>query len=304
MGQSIAVLGAGLMGAGIAARFAMNGHDVCVYEVDENRRQALRTTVDAVYDELIEAERLDHAGRTAALDRITATADLADLHAAALIIEAVPERLEIKHDVFRALEAVVKKETILASNTSSFPPDAISSVLAFPERFLIAHYWNPPHFIPLVEVVPGSKTDPSVVGTVVSLLEGSGSTPVVLDKPIPGFVGNRLQFALLREALHIIRSGAASAETVDTVMKASLGRRYGLMGPLEGADLGGLDTFADISRHLMPKLASDVADIELLASLVGEGNCGARTGQGFYTWTDDRKEALRRKRIASLKRDV
>jgi 3-hydroxybutyryl-CoA dehydrogenase len=302
MQQSIAVLGAGLMGAAIAAHFAVKGHDVRVYEVDQGRRQALAATVGAIYDELVEAQCLDEAGRSTALDRINATPDLAGLQSAMLVIEAVPERLELKHQLFRAVESVVATDAILASNTSGFTPDAIASGLASPERFLIAHFWNPPHLIPLVEIVPGSKTEPRVVTVLSSFLQETGAMPVVLEKPIPGFVGNRLQFALLREALHIVRTGAASAETVDTVMKASLGRRYALMGPLEGADLGGLDTFADIARHLVPNLSSSTDDIELLSTLVSQGHCGARTGQGFYTWTGVRREEMRRKRIASLKR--
>jgi 3-hydroxybutyryl-CoA dehydrogenase len=140
--------------------------------------------------------------------------------------------------------------------------------------------------IPLVEVVPGSATDPQVTEQTVDLMSAIGMEPVVLAKAIPGFVGNRLQFAVLREALNIVRSGAATPEVVDRVMKASLGRRWGIIGPLEGADLGGLDTFLDIATHLMPELAKDEDVLDLLREQVDAGRVGARSGAGFYDWDE------------------
>jgi 3-hydroxybutyryl-CoA dehydrogenase len=167
-------------------------------------------------------------------------------------------------------------------------------------RFLVAHFWNPPHLIPLVEVVPGTNTAPDVIERSVRLLAGVKAEPVVLQAAIPGFIGNRLQFAVLREALHIVRSGAATPETVDTVMKACLGRRYSIMGPFESADLGGLRTLMGIGANLMPELAKDEEVLELMRAHVDKGELGASTGQGFYTWDEDRIQDLKARRLRQL----
>jgi 3-hydroxybutyryl-CoA dehydrogenase len=201
-------------------------------------------------------------------------------------VEAIPELLELKNRTYRALEPLLRDDAIFASNTSGFPPDLLAQVLENKARFVIAHFWNPPHTIPLVEVVPGTETDPEVTRRTADLMTAIGMEPVVLTKAIPGFVGNRLQFAVLREALAIVRSGAATPEVVDAVMKASLGRRYGMVGPLESADLGGLDTLLDIGLHLMPELAKDEDVLQLMRERVENGHVGVRSGQGFYDWDD------------------
>ena len=176
-------------------------------------------------------------------------------------------------------------------------PDALSARMIHRDRFLIAHFWNPPHAIPLVEVVPGSATAQTQIDLAVRVLNEIGAEPVVLRTPIPGFIGNRLQYAVLREALHIVRSGAADAATVDAVMKASLGRRYAIMGPLEAADLGGLETFLNISTHLMPELCKDEGVLDVLRAHTEKGERGASTGRGFYEWTELRKRSIRLKRL-------
>jgi 3-hydroxybutyryl-CoA dehydrogenase len=240
----------------------------------------------AVLDELIDAGRIDCAAKKDALSRIETGDRLDAMAAAQFVIEAIPEVLELKHRLYTSLAALLADDAILASNTSGFPPDALAGQLCAKERFLIAHFWNPPHMIPLVEVVPGSATAPDVTARTVALMSAIGMEPVVLAKAIPGFVGNRLQFAVLREALNIVRSGAATPDEVDRVMKASLGRRWGSVGPFEGADLGGLDTFVDIASHLMPELAKDEDVIDLLREQVDAGRVGVRSGAGFYDWDD------------------
>jgi len=207
--------------------------------------------------------------------------------------------LELKSRTYRALEPLLRDDAIFASNTSGFPPDLLAQALQNKARFVIAHFWNPPHTIPLVEVVPGTETDPNVTRRTAELMTAIGMEPVVLTKAIPGFVGNRLQFAVLREALAIVRSGAATPEVVDTVMKASLGRRYGMVGPLESADLGGLDTLLDIGTHLMPELAKDEDVLQLMRDHVQKGQVGVRSGQGFYEWDDAHRARVKegRKRL-------
>lgn len=295
------VVGTGLMGVGIATQCALHGLRTLVYDVDPARLADVAAKAGAVLDELIDAGRIDAAAKAAALARIETTGHLDVMAGVPFVFEAVPEVLELKHRLYAQLGAVLSPDAILASNTSGFEPDALAAPLPAPERFVIAHFWNPPHMIPLVEVVPGRATAPEVTARTAALMSAIGMEPVVLAKAIPGFVGNRLQFAVLREALNIVRSGAATPDVVDRVMKASLGRRWGIVGPFESADMGGLDTFVDISSHLMPELAKDEGVIDLLREQVEAGRVGVRSRAGFYDWDDEhfaRVKAARRKLIA------
>ncbi|QQC66706.1 3-hydroxyacyl-CoA dehydrogenase family protein [Paraburkholderia ginsengisoli] len=298
---TIGVVGTGLMGVGIATQSALHGYRTIVHDVDPARLASVAPKAEAVLDELIDAGRIDATAKHAALARIETHAQLAVMASAQFVIEAIPEVLELKHRLYAALTALLADDAILASNTSGFPPDQLVAPLRAKERFVIAHFWNPPHMIPLVEVVPGTATAPEVTQRTADLMSAIGMEPVVLAKAIPGFVGNRLQFAVLREALNIVRSGAATPDVVDRVMKASLGRRWGIVGPLEGADMGGLDTFLDIASHLMPELAKDEDVLDLLREKVEAGRVGIRSGAGFYDWDDAHLAQVKegRKRVIS-----
>jgi 3-hydroxybutyryl-CoA dehydrogenase len=297
----VGVVGTGLMGSGIAAVFAAAGHKVFLFDKDPKRLEEAIRKIAEVHEEL-RSVGLTSLSQVEMLSRITTVSDLADLRSAEFILEAVPEVIEIKHALYRELEAVLEDETILASNTSGLMPSRLAEALAHPERLLVAHFWNPPHAIPLVEVVPSPRTSKQVVERTINLLRQSRAQPVLVEKEIPGFIGNRLQYAVLREALAIVRSGAASAEAVDTVMKASLGRRYATVGPFETADLGGLDTFLTIASHLMPELAKDEDVLDLMRTRVAAGQTGLRSGQGFYAWPPERVQEVIRRRNADLLR--
>ncbi len=296
---TIGVVGTGLMGVGIATQAALHGYRTIVHDVDPTRLASVALKAQAVLDELIDLGRIDDAAKQAALARLETHAQLDAVADARFVIEAIPEVLELKHRLYATLTGLLADDAILASNTSGFPPDQLATPLRAKERFVIAHFWNPPHMIPLVEVVPGTETAPEVVQQTAGLMSAIGMEPVVLAKAIPGFVGNRLQFAVLREALHIVRSGAATPEVVDRVMKASLGRRWGIVGPFEGADMGGLDTFVDIASHLMPQLAKDEDVIDLLRAQVDAGRVGVRSGAGFHDWDEARITRVKegRKRV-------
>jgi 3-hydroxybutyryl-CoA dehydrogenase len=299
--KAIGVVGAGLMGVGIATRFAQHGYATAIYDVSPERVAAVLGIASAILDELQAAGQISADALASTLRLLQPTDDLADLRHARLVIEAVPENLEIKHATYRELEALLADDAIIGSNTSGYLPDLLSRDLKHPQRFLVTHFWNAPHTIPLVEIVPGRATDPQLPQAVASLLAAIGAKPVVLTKAIPGFIGNRLQYAVLREAMAIVQSGAASVEVVDEVMKASLGRRYGLMGPFEIADLGGLDTFLAISEHLMPELSDDQDCLEVLRAQVQQGRTGIRTGEGFYQWDDARRAHLKEIRRQQLR---
>jgi 3-hydroxybutyryl-CoA dehydrogenase len=291
--KTIAVLGAGLMGVGIATQFARHGYRTMLFDVSPARLEDAKHVSGGILDELIDAGCLDARHRAAILSQLSSHVDIAPLADAHFVIEAIPENLALKHETYARIEPRLRTDAVLASNASGFPPDQLAEALGDPARFLIAHFWNPPHMIPLVEVVPGTQTAAEAVHETVALMQAIAMEPVVLAKAIPGFVGNRLQFAVLREALAIVRSGAASPEVVDTVMKASLGRRYSVMGPFEAADLGGLDTLADVATHLMPVLAKDEEVIDLMRRHVDAGEVGARSGQGFYCWDVERMARVR-----------
>ncbi|CAN5504390.1 3-hydroxyacyl-CoA dehydrogenase family protein [soil metagenome] len=294
--KTIAIIGSGLMGVGIASKFALAGFTVIIYDVDAMRLEGAKALVDESFRELMDAERISHDERRAALRLLLPSNELGSIADAAMVFEAVPERLELKRDIYRQLEAVLSTDAIIASNTSGLTPDLLCEGMVHPERFLIAHFWNPPHLLPLVEIVPAARTRHSCVSFMHEELKAIGLKPVVLDRAIPGFIGNRIQFAVLREALHLVREGIASAEDIDMVVQNTLGVRYQFAGPLAGADLGGLDTFAAIAAHLMPQLEKSEADIEYLDELVARNNVGLRSGQGFYKWTPERLSDLRESR--------
>jgi len=299
---SVGIVGAGLMGIGIAAVFAGAGVHVLVTDsnparLDDVRPELTRIAADARAAGVLS---LDDAAALPGRVRCVAASDA--LSEQVFVLEVVPERVSIKQDVYRVLESVVSDEAIIASNTSGLMPSRLSETLAHPERFLVAHFWNPPHAIPLVEVVPCPATSAWVLDRTVALLRAVGQEPVAIHHEIPGFIGNRLQYALLREALAIVRSGAAGPAEVDAVMRASLGRRLATTGPIETADLGGLDTFLSIAEHLMPALAKDEDVLDLLRERVDAGNVGPRSGQGFYPWPPERLAAVRGRRDGDLLR--
>ncbi|MEL5565426.1 3-hydroxyacyl-CoA dehydrogenase family protein [Serratia ureilytica] len=296
-----AVLGAGLMGVGIATHFIRHGHEVLLYEPDPQRRVEAPAVASGILAELSDVGQFDRDEREAALAQLRVTGDLNAVAHARLLIEAIPERLELKHALYEQLEGLIADDAVIASNTSGLPPDELAARMTHPQRLLIAHFWHPPHLIPLVEIVPGSATEPRHLAAVQALLGEMALEAVLLERAAPGFVGNRLQFAVLREALHIVHSGIASAEVVDQVMRASLGRRYAMVGPLEAADMTGLSTVADIARHLFPELATGDEMMALVEQRLQRGDIGQRSGRGFYLWDEARRERIQRRRAHQLR---
>lgn len=277
------------MGSGIAAKLAAGGRSVVIHDRSSNVRAGVIRRCSDAFEELERVRILDTDGREAALGRISVASALDELAVADFVVEAVVEDLAIKVDLFSDLEAVVRSGVVIASTTSGIPLDKLSQQLARPESFLVAHFWNPPHIIRLVEVVPGISTSASSVEFCMELLRSSGCDPVLLKKSLPGFIGNRIQFAVLREALHMLDMGVADAETIDYVITETVGRRYRYSGPLQSADVGGLHTFASVSSHLWPELCSDEAPLESLRRLVDSGKLGYSSGEGIFTWDSERR---------------
>ncbi len=200
------------------------------------------------------------------------------------MIEAISEDLAVKQQTFQQLDKLCPARAVLASNTSGLSITALAEVTGRAGRVAGMHFWNPPHIVPLVEVVKGRHTSQATAKLLMDVSRRLGKRPILVRRDLPGFVGNRLQFAVLREALHLLTTGVASAEDIDAAMSDGPGLRYGLLGPLRTADLGGLDVFLAISRYLFPQLSSDHQPPSLLSDLVARGRLGAKSGKGIYDY--------------------
>ena len=290
----IAVLGAGLMGHGIAQVFAAARHEVCVYDPAAGALDTLRAR--------IEANLADLGDDISAARRVTPCPVIADaVRGADVVIEAALEDLEVKRRLFAEAEAHAPRAATLASNTSVIPITAIMQGLTHRERALGTHFWNPPFLVPLVEVIGTQWTDAARVTGMIDLLKSAGKTPVHCKKDIPGFIGNRLQHAMWREAVALVGAGVCDAQTVDLVVKAGFGRRLGVLGPLENADLVGTDLTMAIHNIVLPDLDRSTAAQPALTRLVAQGRLGMKSGEGFRRWTPEQQAELRGKIFAHLK---
>jgi 3-hydroxybutyryl-CoA dehydrogenase len=292
--ERIAVIGAGLMGHGIAQVFALAGHVVTIYDSFE---RTLATARDR-----IRANLKDLGDDQGALNRVTPQSDLATaLRDADYVVEAVLEDLPLKQQLFGEIEKHVRPDTILASNTSVIPITAIMQGLQRRERALGTHWWNPPFLVPLVEVIETPSTSAATVAFTMQLHADAGKKPAHVKKDVPGFIGNRLQHALWREAVSLVENGVCDAATVDAVIKASFGRRLAVLGPLENADLVGTDLTLAIHNMVLPHIERSTAPSPYLEKLVADGKLGMKSEQGFYAWTAEKKDALRRRVLDHLK---
>jgi 3-hydroxybutyryl-CoA dehydrogenase len=286
--QKIGVVGGGLMGHGIAYLLAAAGHQVAVFEPSAEIRASLAARLRAIVDLL--------ADDPALLQRITAHDALAPaVQGAAFVFEAAPEKLPLKQHIFADLEKLTTPDTILASNSSAIPSTEIGRHLAHRERILGTHFWNPPHLVPLVEVVQNEKTSPDVVERTAALLRGAGKTPVHVRRDVPGFVGNRLQHAMKREAIALVAAGVCDADTVDVVVREGFGARTAVLGPMEQSDLVGTNLTLDIAEVLYADLDRTPGPHPYLRDIVAAGKLGMKTGEGLRKWTPEQADAVRKR---------
>jgi len=293
----IAVIGAGLMGHGIALTFARAGHAVRVTDPVAEARAGLTARVT----DSLRLMGVSVGEIAQILSRITVVEGVAAaVQNAAFVFEAAPEKMALKQAIFAEIEAAAPATAILCSNTSVMPITQIMANLGDKTRALGTHWWNPPHLIPLVEVIRTADTSESAMEATTHLLAGAGKTPVRVEKDVPGFIGNRLQHALWREAVSLVERGICDAKAVDAVIKASFGRRLAVLGPLENADLVGTDLTLDIHNTVLADLESRPGPSPLLAQMVAEGRLGMKSGQGFHDWTPDQAQDLRAKVVSHL----
>jgi 3-hydroxybutyryl-CoA dehydrogenase len=283
---TIGVVGGGLMGHGIAYLIAAGGHKAGIYEPTAEVRASLPQRLRSIVDLL--------GSDAAILDRITTHERLADAVApAAFVFEAAPEKLELKQRIFGELETLTAPDTILASNSSAIPSTEIGRNLKHRQRVVGTHFWNPPHLVPLVEVIQTEWTSEDVVRRTIDLLAAAGRKPVHVRRDIPGFIGNRLQHALKREAIALVAAGVCDAETIDTVVKSGFGARMAVLGPMEQSDLVGLDLTLDISNVLTADLDRGSGPHPFLQEKVKAGKLGMKSGEGFRTWTPEQANQVR-----------
>jgi len=291
--EKVAVIGAGLMGHGIAQVFAAGGYDVNLMDIDRERlaralKNVRKNLALMAENGLGRAEDIENV-----IARITTTTELDQAAGQAdFLVEAVSEILELKQELFRELDMLCPGETVLATNTSVISITEIAGKAVKRDRIIGTHFWNPPYLVPLVEVVPGEDSSTEAVETAFDLLVSVGKHPVRVKKDVPGFVGNRLQHALWREAISIVERGIADAETVDEVIKMGFGMRL-VLGPLETADMVGLDLTLQIHDYILKHIEDSPEPSPLLKEKVEKGELGFSSGRGFKSWTPQEMEECR-----------
>ena len=293
--RGVSVIGAGLMGHGIAIEFALAGYDVRLHSRSEQSLDRARGMIRDSLERLRDLGGVSGQQTELAPARIRMSTDLVEtVEDADLVIESIYEDMDAKTEIFRQLDELCPDRTILTSNTSSLLPSRLAAATTRPDKVINAHFLNPPLFVPLVEVVPTAQTSEETIGVVMEMLTSLGKQPLLVKREAPGYVVNRLQMALLREALWLVENGVASAEDVDKAISAGLGRRWATTGVLQVLEVAGWDLISRVASDVFPHL-SNSDDPSLLHDMVERGYSGVRTGKGFYEWTPEKAEELRRR---------
>ena len=281
--KRIVIAGAGTMGSSMGETFAKYGYDVTLYDIFPSALEKAGNLIRLNQETEVAEHVVTPEESAALLERIRYSEDKACFEGADLVVEAILEKLDVKHAFWAEISALVPQDAILASNTSGLSITAIAEVVKRTERFGGMHWINPPHLIPLIEVIQGKKTDDETAAAIRDMALAVEKKPVIVQDA-PGFALNRIQLAVLRECLHIVEQGIATPEAVDDVMKYGLGMRYACLGPFEVCDLGGLDIFYNIASYLFEDLADEKAPFGMLADRFEKGQYGVKTAAGFYDY--------------------
>ena len=299
--KKVAVLGAGLMGHGIALELAAHHRSVHLYDVSE---QLLHKAVNSAR---VGLKALNQAGLISSdeietsISRISISLDLSEtVEYTDLVIEAVSENLDLKRSLFHKVDKIAPPNAVLVSNTSTFLPSALAVATQRPSQVAGVHYYNPPHLLPGVEIIKGPETSNATVELLTGFYRSIGKSPALIHKEIQGFIGNRLQVALLREAMSIVRDGHATAPEIDQVVRSRMGKLLSVAGPFELADNQGLDSVLALAESEFPLLAKDRSLPGILMDKIHAGDLGVKTGRGFYDWTVESIEAWRKNMADSL----
>ncbi len=286
--KTVSVLGAGIMGHGIAQSFLLGGYPVFLYDVQESILEKARAQVEKNL-ELFRLARLAKSREIrSSLRRLATTTDLKEaVEGTDFITEAAPEILELKQELFQRVESYCREDAILATNTSSLTLSNIGVRVKKRGRMVVTHWFNPPHIVPTVEVVKGGETTEETLETAYQLLAKIKKTPIKIRKELPGFVVNRIQMAMMREVFDLYDKGIATAQDIDEAIKGSIGMRLAVIGPLLTVDFAGIDTWAKSSKNLLPEIQSSTEPPKILMDLASKGHYGVKTGKGFYEYSAD-----------------
>jgi len=295
--KKIVVAGGGTMGHGIALTWAVNGYKVIIVDVSHDALVSARKLVNAAAETLLEAEFISKDQAGSLEDNLSYTTDLSVASDADMTVEAIPEKPELKAQLFARLDQIVRPDCILTSTTSSMNIYQFVKV-SHPERLLIVHWCNPPHILPLVEIVKGAETDQSVVDYVKELLVGIGKRPAVINQPVPGFIINRLNLALMREASFMVEQGWVSAEDIDTAFSCNQGMKAPFEGPLQMMDFIGWDIGCMAGKFIYPSISNATEPGPLAKQMLSEGRLGLKSGKGIYDYSYAPREEIQKERDA------
>lgn len=291
--KNVVIAGAGTMGYSFAQIFAQHDFDVTLYDLAPEALEKAKNFIKINQETVVAEGELSQEASDRLISKISFTNDKECFKTADFVIEAIVENLAIKQSFWKEVSELAKPDAILTTNTSGLSITKIAEPIKNPERFCGMHWWNPPHILPLVEVIKGDKTSDETLQIVEALTKELDREPVVCKKDINGFIGNRLQYAFMREALHIVETGAATFEDVDKVCKYGLGVRYAFMGPFETVDFTGIDVVSRISDYMFAELDNTKEGSEVYRKMVEEGKLGIKSGEGFYKYEGGVDKAIK-----------
>jgi 3-hydroxyacyl-CoA dehydrogenase len=294
--KRVAITGTGTMGPGMGAVLARAGMEVAMYDVSTEALDRAKAGYDLAWGVLDRLETPTVAGGSARYATDLASA----LEGTEFVIEAIPERLDLKQTAYAEYERLVGPEVILASNTSGIPATKIAANLAHPERVVVMHWSNPPHLIPMIEIVPGEKTSADAIAGVTAVVNDIGYYPCLLKKEVPGFVENRVLYAIMRECLALVDEGVIGREELDLNVKWGIGYKLAVIPPMQLLDMAGMDIYTMVASYLNPDLSNAAEVSPTIKALVEQGRLGLKTKGGLFDYTDEQIGQLRGQRGAKL----
>jgi 3-hydroxyacyl-CoA dehydrogenase len=299
--NKVAIIGTGTMGPGIAQVLAQHGLEVTIYDIDRNQLEKAHEILSRNLSLVCREGLIHEADKTAIQSRITDAPNLDQaVKGVGFVLEVIPEVFDLKTKLLVELDAICEPATILATNTSGLSITALAKSTSRPSKVVGMHWWNPPIIIPVIEIIKGEETNAAVVQTVETLIRKINKIPVLVKKDIPGFLGNRLQYALMREAIALLNDGVASAEDIDTMIKSGIGFKFPVMGPLETIDMAGMDIYYRVSRYLNRDLNNSPGPPPIIEKMVKKGELGLKSGKGFYDYSGQDVQTLMEERMKKL----